>query len=130
MILSGCYRNIKNYRGTDELNSTEIKCNCKLYVEIYSTGILNNLTANYLTDSLNFKIYAGTFDDENGYILYKCSGDSISIEKVEHTNEVFKLDSTIVDKKLVITPNLKYKLTIVSSKVYSLKDLKKQHIFE
>jgi hypothetical protein len=130
IISTGCNYIGNSYRETFKLNSASIKCNCNLYVEVYSAGILHKLTDDFLTDSLNFRIYAGTFNDEVGYLHYKCSGDSLLIEKVERANEVFKLDSTIVDKKLVITPNLNYDLKIVSSKVYSLRELKNSHIFE
>jgi len=97
---------------------------------VYNVGVLNNLTANYLTDSLNFRIYTGTFDDENGYIYYQCAGNSISIEKREQTNQVFRVDNSIVNGKLVTTPDLKYDLKTTNKITYSLKDLKKQHKFE
>ena len=83
ICLSGCNRNKNNYDRTVKLDFENLKCNCKLYVEVYNVGILNNITADYLTDSTTFRIYAGTFDEENGYLYFKCLGDRISIEHIE-----------------------------------------------
>lgn len=130
ICLSGCNRNKNNFNRTVKLDFKNQKCNCKLFVEVYKVGILNNLTADYLTDSTGFRIYAGTFDEENGFLHFKCLGDRISIEQIEKTKQIFKLDSTIVNKKLQVTPNLSYQLKAADVKVYSLKDLKRRRIFE
>jgi hypothetical protein len=129
-LLSGCFHSKRNYKGTVSLFSKDIKCNCKLYVEVYNVGIMNNLNSDYLTDSVNFRIYTGTFDDENGYIYYKCSGDSITVGKKEQINQIFKIDSSVVDGKRTITPNLNYTLKTTNKTTYSLTDLKKRHTFE
>jgi hypothetical protein len=102
----------------------------KLYVESYRAGLIDNLTSEYLTDSTNFRIYIGTFDDENGYFYYKIHRDKIYVEKREEVNYFVKMDSSIVKRKLVITPNLKYGPQTINKKTFSLKCLKEQHTFD
>jgi len=101
-----------------------------LYIERYSAGLIGNLTAEYLTDSTNFRIYVGTFDEETSWFYYKRMGDIVSIEKIEHAHETFKIDTTIVNGKIVTVPKLTYKLKTVSKKIYSLEALKEQHHFD
>lgn len=86
-----------------------------LYIEDYRTGLIGNLTAQYLTDSVNFRVYLGTYDDENGYIYCKIHGDNIYVEKREHG----KGSSPQWDT-----------LKVVVRTMYSLKELRKQHKFE
>jgi hypothetical protein len=86
-----------------------------LYVEVYNSGIIGNLTSEYLTDSVNFRVYLGTFDDENGYIYCKQNGDKIYIEKREHGSGASPQWDT---------------LKVVKRKTFSLKELKKRHDFE
>ena len=100
-------------------------CNCKLYVQVYSSGILGSLTSEYLTDSTHFRLYAGTFDDESGHISYNCVGDSIIIEKRERTNEVFKLDTSYENGKFKTNTIFNYDLKITDVKKYKLSELKK-----
>jgi hypothetical protein len=75
-VLVGCTnnRNRKNYLST-------FKRTNNLYIENYRAGLIGNLTSEYLTDSTNFRIYIGTFDDEDGYFYYKINGDNLCIEK-------------------------------------------------
>jgi hypothetical protein len=54
VVLYGCSR---RHRDTYEIRPG-------LFVETFSAGLAENLTAQYLTDSANFRIYIGTFDDE------------------------------------------------------------------
>ena len=86
-----------------------------LYIEDYRAGLIGNLTAQYLTDSVNFRVYLGTFDDENGYIYCKIDGDNIYVEQREHG----KGSSPQWDT-----------LKVISRKTLNIKDLKKQHKFE
>ncbi|MFD0766124.1 hypothetical protein ACFQZI_14770 [Mucilaginibacter lutimaris] len=86
-----------------------------LYIEVYKAGLIGNLTSQYLTDSTNFRVHLGTFDDENGYIYCKIDGDNIYIEKREHGQGSSPQFDT---------------LKVVSKTRYSLKDLKKKHLFE
>jgi len=81
-----------------------------LYVEVHRLGIIGNMTSEYLTDSTNFKIYLGTFDDENGYIYCKFNGDKINVEKKENAQG-----------------QQRGTLEVTERKTYSLKELKKLH---
>ena len=36
-----------------------------------------DLDSDWLTDSLNFRIYIGTYDDARGGISYRCNNDSV-----------------------------------------------------
>ena len=69
-----CDRSSK-YRGATRLGND-------LFIEKFSAGIIGNLTADYLTDSTNFRLYIGTFDDESERLYYKISGDSILVQKI------------------------------------------------
>jgi hypothetical protein len=103
-----------NSRSKKNLLSTVKKGN-NLYIEDYRSGLIGNLTAQYLTDSANFRVYLGTYDDENGYIFCKIIGDSIHIEQREHGKGLSpKWDTMKVSAKAI----------------YSLKNLKRQHRFE
>lgn len=126
----GCHGKPGRYDRTFNLDIADNTTHNKLYVEIYSAGIWNNLTKNYLTDSLNFRIYTGTFDDESEYLYYKLTGDSIAIEKRGRANEVFKVDTVFVNGKTELVPNLKYSPVVTSKVFYSLEALRKSHKFE
>jgi hypothetical protein len=94
------------------------KCACNLYVEIYRVFGMGALgsdeNSEYLTDSVNYRVYIGTYDEEDEMIITKCKGDSIYTAKTKKTSSKPEWD---VPK-------------ILESKTYSLKDLKKQHKFE
>ena len=55
-----------------------------LVVEVYRAGSTGNLTSEYLTDSANFRVYLGTFNNTNDYHHYKVKGDRFMIEKLQH----------------------------------------------
>jgi len=97
-FLNGCNR--RNL-DTDEIRN-------KLYIETFSAGLAGNLTAQYLTDSVNFRIYIGTFDDETEWFYYRFNGDSVYVEKIQNIDETALVKT--IDKK-----------------VYNLTDLKKSH---
>ena len=84
------------------------------FVEIFSAGIIGNLKADYLTDSINFRIYIGTFDDESERLYYKIVGDSIFVQK-------------IVPKKGFVPGT---QTEIEFERHYSLGDLKAQRRFD
>lgn len=84
-----------------------------LFIETYNVGILGNLTSEYITDSSNFRIYSGTFDDENGIIWYNLEGDTLTIE-VKEQDEGYA------------TRNLKTK----TLRKFSLSKLKKEKIYQ
>jgi hypothetical protein len=126
IMIGGCVRSRGNYSHTSVLKSDS--CNCKLYVEVFVSSF-NGLRSSYLTDSVNFRLFAGNFDDEKENMSYKCSGDQVTIEKDERVDEVFKIDSSFVDNKLVTTPNLNYKVKR-RKKYFNISDLRKKQVFE
>jgi hypothetical protein len=87
-----------------------------LYVEAYEVN-LEGMNAEYLTDSVNFRIYIGNYDSENENFYYKCTGDSVYIEKVESDEEG-------------LPNNTKTTSRIIEKKTVDLKTLIKQHRFE
>jgi hypothetical protein len=57
-----------------------------LYVEMYtvfgSGAFGGDLLSDWLTDSTNFRIYIGTFDDAHGGISYKCNRDTLFVTQL------------------------------------------------
>ena len=84
---------------------TTLKICNKLYVQLYrdvATGAYGgDIISDYLTDSLNFRIYIGYYNDNEGYYRYECSGDSILVEKVK----------TFEDSKPIVTERRGYSIT-------------------
>jgi hypothetical protein len=80
MLLFGCI----NKRSKKEHKTTVQVCD-DLYVEVYtvfgSGAYGGDLLSDYLTDSTNFRIYIGTYDDYKARYSYKCEGKSILVEK-------------------------------------------------
>ncbi len=68
-FLAGCYK---------EYSRTIIVCDGKLFVERYRHNFID-VAYYYLTDSSNFRIYIGEFDNEHGGYSFKCQGDSLEI---------------------------------------------------
>jgi hypothetical protein len=101
-------RNKDNYRYTFNTEHN-------LYIEVYSTGLTGNLKSEYLTDSTNFRVYLGTFDDERGYIHCTVKGDRVLVEKREHGKEACPQWDA---------------LKVVERKSYSLNELKRRKDFE
>jgi hypothetical protein len=85
-------------------------CDNKLYIEVFSVNPAG-VDVDYLTDSLNFRLYVGKWDNEHENFHYTCKGDSIIIEKMA------RMDTTSFMK-------------VIETKVYSLKDLKTKGKFE
>ncbi len=74
-LLTGCYNNYKR---------TITVCDGKLFVELYHHNFID-VGYEYLTDSTNFRIDVGKFDNEHGFYSYNCQGDSLTIS--EHYEE-------------------------------------------
>jgi hypothetical protein len=72
----------------------------KLYVENYSAGLIGNMTSQYLTDSVNFRVYLGTFDDEVAWIYLRCHSDSV-IAKQRFTQQYLLDNPALVPKTSV-----------------------------
>lgn len=84
-------------------------CNGSLYVETFRINPAGEY-ADYLTDSVNFRIYIGIFDPEEDLYSYTCKGDSIIVEKFNRGRESdYHTHETL------------------SKKVYSLRELRRKH---
>ncbi len=106
-------RNKNYYKRSVYLNQYQKnKCACNLYIETYCVhgggAWGSDVNSLYLTDSTNFKLYIGTYDEEGEMIKTKCRGDSICVEKSISTSSM---------------PEWNFR-KIVDKKSYSLKDLK------
>jgi hypothetical protein len=109
LVLMSC----NNKKSKKDYRTTVPVCD-KLYVEVYrvfgSGAFGGDLLSDYLTDSANFRVFIGTYDDYSENYAYKCNGMNIVIQKVSHAN-----NSDI------------RKLEKVS---FSLDSLKRQHLYE
>ena len=78
LTLFSCYDETDKSRYD---TTTEV-CDGSLFVEtyiVYDGGVYGGQTyADYLTDSTNFNVFIGTYDDDE-ILSYKCQGDSIYI---------------------------------------------------
>jgi hypothetical protein len=99
--LSGC---IKAYKETTAV------CNGKLYIEVFNINPAG-VDSYYLTDSLNFRLYVGKFDNEHENYSFTCKGDSITINK------------------LSMSDTSRF-LHVVETRFFSLSDLKKGKKFD
>jgi hypothetical protein len=77
-------------------------CDDKLYVESFNINPAG-VDADYLTDSINFRIYVGDWDNEHENFTYECKGDSVFIEKIDASGVNFR---------------------VLETKVFAIKDLK------
>lgn len=66
--------------------------------------------SDYLTDSTNFRVYIGTYDNGDEGYSYECKGDSIKVYK--------------------ITGRRENKNKIVGTTVYNLSELREKKVFE
>lgn len=108
-LFTGC----NSDRNKDKYRSTVNICK-KLYVETFAIigggAYGSDRVSDYLTDSINFRNYIGTYDNNDEGYSYKCVGDSITIYKVTGRSES--------------------KNKIVSTTKFSLLNLKKDKKFE
>jgi len=106
----GCFNDKSKNRHT----STVRVCNEMLFVETYlisGNGALGgDRVSEYITDSTNFRIYVGTYDNADEGYSYKCKNDSIEIYKIAGRRE--------------------NKNKIIDTRVYDLASLKSKKIFE
>ena len=69
-------------KSREDHRRTTIICD-NLYVETFCTfgqGALGgDRDSEWLTDSINFRIFIGTFDESEGGFSFKCSGDTVFI---------------------------------------------------
>jgi|GEM_PF-3103760 len=84
-------RNLSKHYHDDSIDLSEYQkgCNCKLYLETYMVfgggAWGGDVDSRYLTDSVTFRKYLGTFDEEDGLIITRCNGDNITVERLERT---------------------------------------------
>ena len=100
-------------RSKAQHDSTTRLCNSGLFVEgykIFNSGAYGgDRVSDYLTDSTNFRMYIGTYDNADGGYSFICKGDSVYIYKVEQHSPKNK---------------------ILDIKTYSISELKKRGKFE
>jgi len=101
LLCIGCS---KVYKRTSKV------CDDKLYFEVFNVNPAG-VDEGYLTDSLNFRLYVGKWDNEHENFHLMCDGDSVIIEKLD------RVDTTSF-------------LKAIETKKYSLKELKSKRKFE
>mgnify|MGYP003583299431 CR=1 FL=1 len=92
---------VKKYKQTVNI------CN-NLYVEVFNINP-SGVDVDYLTDSINFRIFVGKWDNEHENFRYLCKNDSLIIEKVTRDDNSF---------------------IVLEKRVYSLIHLKSERKFE
>jgi len=113
LVLSGCRNGQeKHLRTFDLCKENKLQCS-KLYIEVYSdlgVGLLgSDLTYDYLTDSSNFKLFIGKYDDTSEILFTHIKGDSIIVIKSTTEGQSSEWQSP----------------KILEERIYSLKVLKK-----
>jgi len=85
--ITGCY---KKYSRTISV------CDGNIFVERYHHNFID-VAYYYLTDSINFRIYVGKFDNEHGGYSFKCQNDSITIFKSYEGKNTNVIKYSLVD---------------------------------
>jgi hypothetical protein len=102
-------------------SSTIEVCDKTLFVEKYTIAgggaHGGDRISDYLTDSINFRMYIGTFDNAHENFTYECKGDSVYIEKVRMEEEGIPYNTKTIVK-------------VIEKKIVDLKMLRKQKKFE
>lgn len=88
---------------------TIIVCDRNLFVETFNVNPAG-VDSDYITDSLNFRMYVGKFDSDHEVFNYRCMGDSIVIRKFA------QLDMS--------------GMKVIKTEIFSLNDLKAAKKFE
>lgn len=95
-------RNKKHHKDTTKLIE-------QLYVETYtdfgSGAFGTDIVSDYLTDSISFRKYVGTFDEGPEYYYYNILGDTIYIEKYKSSED--KAPKKLLDKRYLLISDLK-----------------------
>ena len=78
-----------NYQSRERHKWTHKVCN-NLYAETFCVfgqgGYGTDLDSRWLTDSINFRIYLGTFDEGDGGIYVECGGDTVYVSQLIQPN--------------------------------------------
>ncbi|MFM2394345.1 MAG: hypothetical protein RLZZ546_2327 [Bacteroidota bacterium] len=93
-------------------------CGDNLYVEVYNINPAG-VGRCYLTDSLNFKIEIGSYDEEHDQYEIDCKGDNINVIKETSGNK----SAEWVKKNGI--KSLKRNIDTIERKFYKLSDLQK-----
>jgi hypothetical protein len=117
--IMGCvnYMNKQHHLSTVNLHDYQPNgCKLNLYREDYCVygmaAVGSDLNSVYLTDSTNFRVYIGTYNNEDEHIIPKCNGDSIIVEKTLNTSSMHEWNFQ----------------KVIETKTYSFKKLKQDHI--
>jgi hypothetical protein len=90
-------------------------CDRRFFVEIFTImgggAFGGDRVSVYLTDSMNFRKYLGTYINSEEKIVTECNGDSIYIYRTRENTHTHKND-------------------IENTRIYSVQDLKKSNLFE
>ncbi len=97
-LFVGC---LKSYDHTSKV------CEGSLSVEVYFSGLIG-LKEEYLSDSINFRMYVGDRDEEHQNYNYTCDGDSLFIKKLDVLNDMTG------------------HLHVIETRVFRISELKKQ----
>jgi len=119
---------------TIDLSEYQKGCNCKLYLETYMVfgggAWGGNVDSRYLTDSISFRKYLGTFDEKDGMIITRCNGDKITVERLERTELPAPADTSRLKITADTVGHISNGFKIKASAIYSLKHLKTDREFE
>jgi hypothetical protein len=96
-LFIGC---IKKYKFTAKI------CGGQLFVESYNVNPAG-VDEDYLTDSLNFRVFVGKYDNEHDNFNYQCQKDSIRINRLGAKTDGNKMANT--DSKIFSLSDLKNK---------------------
>jgi hypothetical protein len=114
-IILTMFLSCNNNRSKKNLDFTTKVCDEKLFVEVYkifeSGALGGDRVSSYLTDSINFRKYLGTYDDAKESIATECNGDSVNVYRQ------------------IMDPGTN-RFKIVNAIVFSLSELRKKKIFE
>jgi hypothetical protein len=119
---------------TIDLSEYQKVCNCKLYLETYMVfggGVWGgDVDSRYLTDSISFRKYLGTFDEEEGMIITRCNGDKITVEQLERTELPAPADTQRSKISADTVGHISTGFKIKARAIYSLRRLKTDQEFE
>jgi hypothetical protein len=83
LLLYSC----RNDRSKDDHDRTSRVCDSSFFVEtftVFGGGAWGgDMVSQYLTDSTNFRIYIGTYDNAHEAYSYECQGDTITVYRTE-----------------------------------------------
>ena len=128
-------RNLSKHYHDDSIDLSEYQkgCNCKLYLETYMVfgggAWGGDVDSRYLTDSVTFRKYLGTFDEEDGLIITRCNGDNITVEQLERTELLAPADTSRSKVSADTVGHISKGFKIKSRAIYSLRRLKTDQEF-